>query len=341
MSRRREGFTLVELLVVIGIIAVLVALLLLALNQARMQAQTAQCQSNLRQIATALIQYSYDNQGQLIPEMVESYSGARSQIYPNGFFWANTMVTLGYLKSTQGEKTVQAGYPVPVVGNSVFVCPTGISDSFVATFQGGTAPTAACDSSPGYEMAQGPPGNGTDYPRNAYNNFAAYYHTNAPGEPADDVATWYELDCCDSGYASLVSGATEDVSVAKGNVDSPFVWYETNSYTMDQALKDPSCNRKMSMIHQSSLVVMALDGGASNVTFAPQSHGPVDSRFAARHGQALNHGFDGLCNMAFFDGHVEAIDTTPITNYCNRVSNVLPAPLESDTHQCIFFLHDQ
>jgi prepilin-type N-terminal cleavage/methylation domain-containing protein len=67
---RRSGkrsFTLIELLVVVAIIAVLVAMLLPALGQAREASKTVTCLSNFRQIGLAAQMYLEDSQGQFFP----------------------------------------------------------------------------------------------------------------------------------------------------------------------------------------------------------------------------------------------------------------------------------
>ena len=66
-SRVQSGFTLVELLVVVGIIAVLVAILLPALARAREQANTVKCMSNLRQIGQYVALYQTENNNHVLP----------------------------------------------------------------------------------------------------------------------------------------------------------------------------------------------------------------------------------------------------------------------------------
>jgi prepilin-type N-terminal cleavage/methylation domain-containing protein/prepilin-type processing-associated H-X9-DG protein len=87
LNRARRGFTLIEILVVIAIIALLAAILFPVFARARENARRASCQSNLKQIGIAYMQYTQDYDERLIPYVV------------GGQAW-NELVQ-PYLKSTQ------------------------------------------------------------------------------------------------------------------------------------------------------------------------------------------------------------------------------------------------
>ncbi|MBU6410816.1 MAG: prepilin-type N-terminal cleavage/methylation domain-containing protein [Verrucomicrobia bacterium] len=76
---RPFGFSLVELLVVMGMIAILTALLLPALAEVKRRAQTGVCQSNLRQLALSDIMYVTDNN-----QFIQPDQGMGSFLGPNG-----------------------------------------------------------------------------------------------------------------------------------------------------------------------------------------------------------------------------------------------------------------
>ena len=73
-----RAFTLVELLVVIGIIALLISILIPALGRARDQAQRAKCMANLKTLTEAWVQYANDHKGRLVrAETYPANPGAR------------------------------------------------------------------------------------------------------------------------------------------------------------------------------------------------------------------------------------------------------------------------
>lgn len=69
LKKKQQGFTLIEILVVIGIIAILAAVVLIAINPARQfaQARNSQRESNINAILDAVGQYTADNKGSLPP----------------------------------------------------------------------------------------------------------------------------------------------------------------------------------------------------------------------------------------------------------------------------------
>src|SRR5436309_7806387 len=94
--RRRHGFTLIERLVVIAIIAILAAILFPVFAQAREKARQASCMSNMRQFSTAGMMYTQDYDEKYVPPY--KYEGTQGDI--SVLYWWDDLLQ-PYIKNRQ------------------------------------------------------------------------------------------------------------------------------------------------------------------------------------------------------------------------------------------------
>ena len=132
--QRKTAFTLVELLVVIGIIAVLISILLPTLSVAREAANKVKCAANLRQVGAAFIAYAGAHNGQFPRTLYDRGNNT------NNLLTINTS-NAGYLDpnpfavgSATGNNNVGAALFLLVkqglLTKDVLLCPSGLSGSF-------------------------------------------------------------------------------------------------------------------------------------------------------------------------------------------------------------------
>jgi prepilin-type N-terminal cleavage/methylation domain-containing protein/prepilin-type processing-associated H-X9-DG protein len=285
-STNPGGFTLVELLVVIGIIALLVAILLPALNSARRAAAQVQCASNMKQIATGLLMYIQQNKGKH-PASAIVAGPAGSGVYEKRWWWAAELVKQKFINA---PNAVQPDGTKDNNSNTVFRCPEGIPPEYDSPSGGGQYPTHPLN--------------------NSYRGLE--YSDEDSLDPLDPtwvpfgISSWYQLNSSNLGGGNVWPG---------GASATPFVYINNGVPTPN--LVDPKRSRSISAIKKSSVFVMLVEAAEANMTL--NSGGvPADStnqtpRLGARHGKRSATGRDAWTNLAFFDGHVALMATEPIS----------------------------
>jgi len=319
-NRRGGGFTLVELLVVIGIIALLISILLPSLNKARRQAATVQCSSNMRQIALGLLQYIDDNRGALPPEYISKDGNSPSYFYPDGWFWAAELMHQKYIQAPNVFATPNSTVMTFDVA-SPFRCPEG--------FAPGDWPGATGTGS----TSQG------EWPTSALNNNYVYGVADNPrvdGQTPYGVASWYTLVSREAAFTD---------AEYPGTFSTPFLYLDSGgdgkvaASTWAQSLL-PGFQRNVSMVHHSSIMAMIIEADSMNPTDNTewQPSGAAQpfwfTRLGARHGQKTADGYNAYTNIAFFDGHVSLVATQPIETYIppggtSGGAGTIPAGLEN------------
>lgn len=169
---RNHGFTLVELLVVIGIIALLISILLPALSAARRQAAAVKCAAHLREIGNAFAMYAGDNKGYFPPAQLQSVAPNIYNIdgtdFPQqgvGAYWFHflqkyvTKSKLGFASSTIATRadarnnvlwgcTAWTGYQSAGYTGGINVNQPGYGMNVWPTFQAGYTPKQTTGADP-------------------------------------------------------------------------------------------------------------------------------------------------------------------------------------------------
>jgi len=314
--KRRNGFTLVELLVVIGIIALLIGILLPALSRARAQAQLVQCESNLRQIGIASILCAQDHQGYLpssssngtmkLNDTVPTTRWGYRQLTPSSEVakdWASQL--LPYLGKGGADSTFENA---PQQQSKVFVCPSDIWQS--------------ADNTPGYRMFN----NIAFIPNDPNGYVPVSYGINADvtmlcdnsgngqfGEPGGSYTVW------------VYAGPNEPVTIPNVSGGKPLGCKVARIYKSAETLLFADCGTRP----QSGSVTGALDyndclyyttnydgyaptkagigGYMSNIAQVPWLGNKIPMAKAPFNPSKSDRHTSGYINIAFCDGHVESL----------------------------------
>jgi prepilin-type N-terminal cleavage/methylation domain-containing protein/prepilin-type processing-associated H-X9-DG protein len=193
---RRHGFTLVELLVVIGIIALLIAMLLPVLKKAKEAANSVKCMANAKQLMTAAMMYTYEMKGALpVPPSINDFYNPATKGFGGSliYYMSNSApagagvlrfdagALLPYVSKGSTNPPTAAETPGSRVLKELLNCPSDDVDAFRPVYWGPMQIPASIKRNFTYSWNshirndQAPP------------NYSAPIHM--PGDPIPDVVT--------------------------------------------------------------------------------------------------------------------------------------------------------
>ena len=277
--RTFRGFTLIELLVVIAIIAVLIGLLLPAVQKVREAAARVECVNNLKQVGLALHNY-HGSQQRFPPGYVSDVDAEGNDTGP-GWGWAAYL--LPYLEQTAVYNTIHFDQPIESPSNGVrvaviktFLCPSDTVQPFwsAMTRDATGKPVALiCDVAP--------------------SNYVAMFGTREPGVDGDGV--FYRNST--TRIADVTDGLSSTLFVGERS-------HELNEATWAGAVTNavlfagPTSVTGSAEIDNSAGMVLGHSG---------EGYGPGDpngdvNMFYSRHGRGVN--------FLFGDGHANFLPTS-------------------------------